>query len=420
MKRRLLFLSNLFPDQAEPYRGLDNAVLLRYLRPHFQEIRALGLRPTLDPRRWGLWSPPVPERQGGDGRPPSEGKGPWTAREDDAWLQPAYLGVPYVPKLGSHLNDRVMAQFLRPALAQLQRTQPFDVILCSWLFPDGAALARLSGGAARPFALICQGSDAHQYLRIPARKGAILAAIGKSGGVVTRSADLARLLGEAGATAEKLHPIYNGVDRELFQPLAARERKALRAELGLAENDAVTLFVGNFLPVKNPRLLLDAFAQAKRDLGDSPLNPRLLMAGGGPMEAEIRAWIQELGLGNHLRLEGRMDARGIARLMQAADVLCMSSENEGVPNVVLEAQATGVPVVATDVGGIAEIIKSPTQGALTPKGMASTLAGALLDHWQPLIDPTAAEERRYRIAELGKAYAWEKTAVAYFDILQKL
>ena len=408
MKRRLLFLSNLFPDQAEPYRGLDNAVLLRYLRPYFSEIRALGIRPVLDPRRWGLQA---------DG-------GPWSARADDAWLRPAYLGVPYVPKLGSHLNHRLMAVFLRRALALLQESQPFDLILCSWLFPDGAALARLEGGPARPFCLICQGSDAHQYLRIPARKRAILVAAQKSGGVITRSRDLARLLAEAGAAPGKLHPIYNGADRELFRPLAAEERQAARAGLGLAENEAVTLFVGNFLPVKNPRLLLEAFAEAKRRLrGETPgtdLRPRLLMAGGGPMEEEIKEWISELGLGGEVRLEGRMDAVGIAKRMQAADLLCMSSENEGVPNVVLEAQATGVPVIATKVGGIHEIIKSPIQGTLTPRGEVAGLAQALYETWRSLAEGTSAEARRFSIAELGQEYAWEKAALQYYEQLQKL
>jgi teichuronic acid biosynthesis glycosyltransferase TuaC len=404
---RLLFVSNLFPDTAEPYRGLDNAVLLRYLRTHYSGgIGALGLRPTLDARKWGISTA-------------------WQARADDlaAELDPVYLGVPYVPKLGSQFNHRLMARYLGPALAELRERRAFDAILCSWLFPDGAALAGLAGkGGARPFVLICQGSDAHQYLKVPARKELILKAVEASGGVVTRSRDLARLLGEAGAAPEKLHPIYNGVDQRLFYPLDAGARTALRGAMGLGTSDPVTLFVGNFLPVKNPRLLLEAFAEASRRFSAESRAgvPRLLMVGGGPMEAEVRGWIAELRLGDRARLEGRQDAAGVARRMQAADVLCMSSENEGVPNVVLEAQATGVPVVATDVGGIGEIIAGAEQGSLSPRGQVAGLAQGLLQNWRMQMDETTAEARRYRIAERGREYAWEKTALQYYELLQKL
>lgn len=395
--RRLLFISNLFPDAGEIYRGLDNAVLLGYLRAHFGEIRAMGLRPTLKPTQWGLHAP---------------GSGPWQAREEDAWLRPWYLGTPYVPKLGSYCNDRLLAAQLGPALRQVQPQFAYDAVLCSWLFPDAAALARTQ--PPQPFVLICQGSDAHQYLRIPARRRAILGAVASSRGVVTRSADLARLLREAGAPAEKLHPIYNGADAR-FRPLPTLEREALREELGVPAGAVVTLFVGNFLPVKNPRLLLESFAEAARVTAVEGIRPQLLMVGGGPLEGNIRDWISELGLGEVVRLEGRLPAAQVARRMQVADVLCMSSRNEGVPNVVLEAQATGVPVISTAVGGIGEIIKLPVQGELVGSAMApaAELGAALSRAWRVAANPGENAKRQREIAALAATYSWEKTAEAY-------
>ena len=155
---KLLFVSNLFPDATDPVRGLDNACLLRYLRPHCESVRAVALRPTLSLKRLG-----DPSRY-------------WHPREEDAWLSPIYVPVSYVPKFGSRWNHRLMARALSARLEALRREGAFDVILGSWLYPDGCALARLAPRLRFPFVLICQGSDAHQYLDMPVRRRLIVEA----------------------------------------------------------------------------------------------------------------------------------------------------------------------------------------------------------------------------------------------------
>src|SRR5581483_3894556 len=108
-----------------------------------------------------------------------------------------------------------------------------------------------------------------------------------------RSAKLAALLKEAGVPGEKLHPIYNGVDLELFRP---GDNQAAKKALGLP-NLPVILFVGNFLPVKNPLLLIQSHAALCRELP-----AHLIMIGGGPLQEATRQAADNAGFGQHVVL----------------------------------------------------------------------------------------------------------------------
>lgn len=155
-------------------------------------------------------------------------------------------------------------------------------------------------------------------------------------------------LARAGAEHSKLHTIYNGVHTDVFHP---RDRAEARRELGLDPTANVFLFVGNFLPVKNPALLVRAFARHREVNADT--TSVLLMAGKGPMQAEMKALAVSLGIGASVRQSGPLTSVQIAQHMAAADALCLSSVNEGLPNVILEAMACGLPVLSTHVEGIA-------------------------------------------------------------------
>ncbi len=379
---RLLFVSNLFPDAEDPVRGLDNACLLHHLRRHLEEVRVIGIRPGLDPRKR------------------------FRARAEDAALSPVYCRAGYIPKVGSRWNHRIMARPLGKAIARVRDEFAFDLILGSWLYPDGCALARLSRGTGFPYWLICQGTDAHGYLEIPVRRRLIVEAAGRSCGVITRSADLARRLAAAGVGGEKLHPIYNGVDTETFRP--AGDPGTVRGRLGLSPDADYLVFVGNFLPVKNPMLLLDSWQLARRKLPGRDL--RLIMIGTGPLEAGIRARAASLGLEGALLLPGRLTPGEVADYLRAARCLVLSSHNEGVPNVILEAFASGVPVVSTDVGGISEVLDARFLGRLVPPGDAEALAAAIA---AMVIDPPPSEQ----IAQRGVRFSWQETARRYLELL---
>ncbi len=372
---KVVFISNLFPDQKESYRGLDNATLLHELSNEM-EFRVLSPRPRL----------------------------PWNSRKSrqprdmDTKFCPVYPEYLYVPKFGSAFNDHLFARAIRQPLEDLKREFDFKLILVAWTFPDACAVAKLAPKFRVPFVTIVQGSDAHVYLQMPVRREKIVKALTQASSSITRSAKLGHLLAKAGVPENKLSPVYNGVDLEIFH---VGNKQESRRQLGLQELPTI-LFVGNFLPVKNPFLLIEAHAQLCRQ------GPRvqLVMIGAGPLESEARQLAQTLGFGDLVRFAGRKSVTEVAEHLRASNLLCLSSENEGVPNVVLEAFASGVPVVTTDVGGISEVLNQPFLGELVPRGDQEALANGLRKWIQADVDPL-------RIRKRGEHFSWPRAAAEY-------
>jgi teichuronic acid biosynthesis glycosyltransferase TuaC len=385
---KVLFISNLFPDTLEPYRGLDNATLLHHLSSTY-EIRVLSPRPTLAFVEW--WNH----------------RSARICRPMDTRFKPAYLKSYYVPKIGSLVNHQLFARAIQEPVRAIHREFPFDRILCSWTYPDGCAVAKVAQEMNKPFVMIAQGSDVHSYLRMPTRRRLITAAANVSRGTITRSAELARLLNEAGVSKNKLHPVYNGVDFATFCPA---DRLEARKELGLPLEGNILLFVGNFYAVKNPSLLIAAHAELCRRFPDQKFH--LVMIGGGRLGNQMRGEADAHPSGKFVLLAGRKLAGQVARYMQAADVLCVPSHNEGVPNVILEAFACGLRVVATRVGGIPEVLCHDFLGRLTEKGSVSEMTNALAE---TLARPLVIE----RILAHARQFSWERAAAAYVEILQQ-
>lgn len=166
-----------------------------------------------------------------------------------------------------------------------------------------------------------------------------------------------------GFPLERIEVIPNGIE-PLAQPV---DRDALRGQLGATPGRSLGLFVGRLVVEKNLPLLLDALARIAP--GRRPL---FLLAGGGPLEADLRARSTALGLGGDLRLLGeRSDSR---RLMAAADFLVLPSREEGLSNVLLEAMDAGCATLASDVGGNPEIVDDGRTGLLFRSDDAAQLA----------------------------------------------
>lgn len=379
---KVLFVSNLFPDESEPYRGIYNARLVHSLSAHC-EIRVVSPRPTL----------------------PFRGGAPRSPRPEDAPRKPAFPIARYIPKIGSSFNHRLMAASLRGTLRDIRQEFPFDVVIASWLYPDACGVSILAREMEFPLVAVCQGSDAHQYLKNPTRRRIIVESMSVASAVVTRSNELARLLREAGVQDRKLRTIYNGIDLDLFHPI---EQSVAREALNLSIHDKIILYVGNFHPVKNPRLLADAYSSLCRESPDT--RHRLVMIGDGPERKSVIQTFIGTGLEQSTRFPGRLPAETVARYMQAADVLSVPSDNEGVPNVILEAFASGLPVVATEVGGIPEILNQDFLGNLTPPGNREELSAALRNEVNRPGDCKLIRNHATR-------FSWTETAESYLDVL---
>ncbi len=195
--------------------------------------------------------------------------------------------------------------------------------------------------------------------------------------------------------ADKLVVIRNGLVY-VPEPLdRAEARAALLSELNLPEETKLIGTVANLRPVKGHCYLLQAVARVVRSFPQA----HLILIGEGELRAALQAQAAELGISNHVHLLGqRNDA---ARLVQGFDLAVLASLHEGLPNTVLEALAAGVPVIATAVGGIPELIVDGETGYLVPAADEVRLAKqitAVLNN----------EDASHRVAEQGRAFVLEQ------------
>jgi sugar transferase (PEP-CTERM/EpsH1 system associated) len=179
------------------------------------------------------------------------------------------------------------------------------------------------------------------------------------------------LIEKEGLPASRIQVIYNGIDLEPVK-LTPRQRSELRKVMGASDEDFLVVQVARLDTIKDHPTALRVIAAASRE--DSSL--RLAIVGDGPEKANIERQVHELSLNKHVRLLGKRD--DVAHLLAAADAFLLTSVSEGIPVTIIEALAAGVPVVATAVGGVPEVIDDGISGLLAPAGDVSALAVALL------------------------------------------
>lgn len=193
---------------------------------------------------------------------------------------------------------------------------------------------------------------------------------------VTVSSELEQwLVQSVGIRAAKVQRICNGVNTDAFRPRASRERLLIPAER-FPPQSIVVGSVTRFVDIKDPLNLVRGFIAARRDQRGQSL--RLLMIGDGPLRAQAQAMLDDAGEAANAWLPGSRD--DIAAVLREMDVFALSSRREGISNTVLEAMASGVPVVASATGGNLELIEDGRTGMLVPPADSEAIARALLSY----------------------------------------
>lgn len=279
-----------------------------------------------------------------------------------AGIDTTYVECPAVPVLSRPWNGRTFERRIRP---HLERLRP-EVILNYWLYPDGYAAVRAGHALGVPVVVGSIGSDLRR-IPDPISGRLIRWTVLSADGMVTVSEELRRRAIEMGAPAEQVTTILNGCDTTVYYP---RDRAAARAAVGGDVRDEVVLYVGRLIEAKGLPELVEAFAMLARRRP----NARLVVIGEGPAGKSMERSAAAAGIAGRVSLLGRLPS--VAEWMRAADVFCLPSHSEGSPNVITEALACGTPVVASDVGGIPELVDSRC-GILTPVRQPAALAAGL-------------------------------------------
>lgn len=385
MRLNILSITTLYPNGEDPTFGVFVENRLRKLaeRP--------GVRiDVIAPVPWFPFSHALFGRYGRFARVP--------AREHRHGITVHHPRYVQLPKIGTHLSPFLLYLSL---LSHLRAKGPdlaeIDVIDAHVYYPDGVAAALLARTLKKPIAVTARGTDLNLY---PKRYPLVGRMIAKTAlevdASITVCAALKNVLVEMGAEPGNVHVMRNGVDLTLFHPV---DRETARRQWQLTRPTLVS--IGHLIERKGHDLVIQAIAYLS--------GIDLIIAGDGPERARLERLVEALGLGDRVRFAGVVAHEDLAHLYSAADALVLASSREGWPNVLLEALASGTPVIATRNWGTPEIVSAPEAGLLvdqrTPEAIADAI-GTLL----------AAPPDRRATRQFAEAFSWDATTEAQLSL----
>jgi len=262
---------------------------------------------------------------------------------------------------------------------------------------------RIADQLGIPGVVTARGTDVNEIGDHPAVRGQVRATMAKARALFAVSGALCRqfdhVLGEPG----RVELARNGVDLQLFRPPAdAAEKLAIRRRLGLPADRRLVLGVGRLAHGKG-------FLHAAAALGDLGGDSVLVLAGEGPQRAGIAATLPP----SRLVFLGGLGRQDVSDAYRACDMLVLPTYREGWPNVVTEALASGLPVVASDVGGIPEMCTSEAVARLVPPADEKALASAIGEFLESPPDPVQVRAHATR-------YSWDETVAMLSARFQEL
>jgi glycosyltransferase involved in cell wall biosynthesis len=310
-----------------------------------------------------------------------------------------YFDYPALPLLSRPFNGWMAARALLP---HVQDFAP-DLIFSCFLYPDGYAALRIGKALSVPVVAMSIGSDINR-IGDPISYLHTRAVLREADFLVTVSGDLRLKAIAMGASAEKSRAVVNGCDPSVFY---VRDRDEARRKLDIDPASQVVLYVGRMDVKKGLRELVEAVASLRQERS----NLHVYLVGEGPDRPLILSAIQANNAAGYIHALPGCAFDEVAVWMAAADLVTLPSYMEGCPNVVLEALASGRPVVATNVGGIPEILND-TCGRLVPPRDAGVLAQALASVLDRRWDANAISAQGSR--------SWETVSAELLEIFESL
>lgn len=214
-----------------------------------------------------------------------------------------------------------------------------------------------------------------------------------------------------GARSKKVEVMYNGVDLDRFRPLAGK-REEMRKKMGIPQNSKVVITVRR-LVFKNG---IDTLIECANIAVKKNPNIIFLVVGKGPDQSSVQIRTQQLGIENNFRLAGFVKDEELPSYYNAADYFVLPSKSgEGLPLVALEAMACGLPVIATDVGGINEVLNEKW-GKLVPANQPELLANAISEFANEDFSSRKKELRAF----MEEKFSWDNNVERLVEIYEEL
>ncbi len=315
----------------------------------------------------------------------------------------------YVPGILKSLDGMWLARCLNRRLAALREGGwcP-DLIDAHFGYPEGVGAVRVAQRLRLPVFVTIRGSET-EFLEDRGIASQLVGALNAATGCISVSHSLRRTIVERGVRAEHVRVIHNAVDRNIFYPA---DRMEARAALGVDPGVRLIVSVGHLVARKRHDVLVRAAAR----LAGRQSNVRLVIIGGRSHDRGhpelLERLVRELGATEQVRFLGVLDQATTASWLRAADVFSLATRREGCCNAVLEALATGTPVITTPVGDNGYFVRDGENGAIVPVGeveaMESALAAALVRSWD-----------RERISSKLPVGGWEDVARQVMEFFEE-
>lgn len=302
-----------------------------------------------------------------------------------------------IPGIGKWLDGLFLALGSYRTVRRLVRQQDLRVIDSHFGYPDGYAATLLGRWLNLPVAITLRGTET-RHSRTPSLRPLLVRALQRAQRIITVSDSLRRQALELGIPGDKITVVGNGVDTEKFFPM---EACAARRAWGLPEAGRFLITVGGLVERKGFHRVIEVLPELRKQYPDL----HYLIVGGASAEGDwterLQAMVRAAGLQDCVHFMGAVAHDRIRELLSAADLFVLSTRNEGWANVLLEAMACRLPVVATDVGGNAEVVSSSDLGCIIPfddrEALRDSLVLALGQDWD-----------RDAIAAHARANSWEE------------
>jgi teichuronic acid biosynthesis glycosyltransferase TuaC len=354
----VLTVSTYFPNAADPQRAVfvKNLVRAMQQRCHVEVISPVPYAPPfyLKPKWRDLRTIPALENIDG--------------------INVVHPRFVVLPGLGWLSGFGYFLGILRTLHHQTSSGQRI-VVHAHCAYPDAVGIAIAARLLRLPYIVTAHGSDINVYAERSTLRFQIRWALRHAAGVIAVSgalqAKISRLLG---AVKKPISCIpCAAFDPNVFFP---RSRLEARATLKVDPSARLVVFVGQLVPIKGVKYLINAWAELRRR-GRLGAIDRLVLLGNGPCRVSLEQQITGAGLTGSVQFVGTQNQVEVARWMAAASLLCLPSLNEGTPNVIVEALACGVPVVASRVGGVPDLIRQGENGLLVSPADNIALTDAL-------------------------------------------
>jgi teichuronic acid biosynthesis glycosyltransferase TuaC len=379
---RIAVVTRYFPSSAEPWQG----------RSLYQTLRVLAREADV---RVFYPNANYPSLL----KPRSRSYDKLDANYCPPGVKTSYYNYPALPVVSRPLNGWMAARSLLPAI----RSFAPDLIFSCFLYPDGYAALKIGKALAVPVAAMSIGSDINR-IGDPISAMRTRTVLREVDSLITVSGDLRKKAVAMGAAPEKTRAVLNGCDLSVFHP---GDRREARQQLHIDPAAEAVVYIGRMDIKKGLRELVEAAAL----LRPKRANLQVFLIGEGPDRPVVESAIQARNAGSYIHALPGCAFDDVAVWMAAADLVTLPSYMEGCPNAVLEALASGRPVVATNVGGIPEIM-SDECGRLVSPGSPAELAQALASVLDRSWDAKAISAHGSR--------SWEAVAAELLEIFESL